>query len=269
MNLPLSVAIITFNEESNIKRCLKSVQSIASEIIVVDSGSKDNTVKIAKEMNAICIYKEWSGHVTQKNYSLEICSQPWILSIDADEVVSYELQNSIQHLFSNNLPICTGYYINRKNYYLGEWINHAWYPEWRLRLVKKNCAQWEGLNPHDRLVVSGQTRKLSGDLYHYSYNDLKEHFVRTIHYAKIGAESAAQSNKRFHPLKLILSPIWRFLRILVLKSGWRDGWRGFIIAFSSLLACFAKYAFLYEHHITHYHRLFFYNDKNKKDNFED
>jgi glycosyltransferase involved in cell wall biosynthesis len=244
---PISLAVITLNEEKNLHRCLKSVSKIAAEIVIVDSGSTDATVQIAQDYGAHVYYNPWPGHVAQKNYALSLCSQPWVLSLDADEALCADLGRAIQNLFVFEQPACSGYWLNRKTYYLGAWIEHAWYPEWRLRLVRRDVATWQGTNPHDKLVAQGPTSKLvAGNILHYSYADLNDHLQKTVNYARIGAEAAMEQGEHFHWAKLLLSPWGRFMKSLLFKQAWRDGWRGWIIAFSSLLTCFAKYAFMYE-----------------------
>jgi len=245
--LPLSVAIITKNEADNLPRLLDSLQPLhAAEIVIIDSGSTDDTVAIAKSYGARVIETDWPGHVVQKNRALDACEQPWILSLDADEPISEELANSLQALFAAGDPDKDGYEISRRTWYLGDWLRHTWYPEWRLRLVRKGKARWEGYDPHDRLEVKGSTGRLNGDIHHYSYKDIEDHFRRSIAYSRIGARELAARGKRFRWHKLVLAPLWRFIRLLIIQQGWRDGWRGWIIAWSSMFSGFLKYAFLYE-----------------------
>ena len=244
--LPLSVAVITLNEEANLARCLESVREIAAEIVVIDSGSKDGTAAIARRYGAVFDVHSWQGHVAQKNFALQRCSQPWVLCLDADEVLSPELTTSIRQAFAKGEPKADAFWVNRRTFFLGDWIWHAWYPEWRLRLVRKERAQWSGLDPHDRLEVSGQTARLPGDLLHYSYSDLEDTLHRTIRYARISADSYAQAGRSFHWHHLLFSPWIAFFRQLVIRQGWRDGWRGWLIASATMVHVFAKYAFLLE-----------------------
>jgi len=252
--LPLSVSIITLNEENNLERCLQSVSDLAAEIIIIDSGSTDQTAAIAARYGAFFEYNEWPGHVAQKNYALRRCTQPWGLSVDADEALDPDLQAAIREQFANGTPPADGYYVNRKTFYLNDWIRHAWYPEWRLRLVRKELACWVGKDPHDHMKTPPKTEQLDGHLLHYSYNDLQDHLMTTIKYARIGAAAAIEKGARFKWYKLLFSPVFRFFRSLVIKQAWRDGWRGWIIAFSSMFSCFAKYAFIYEYERTRKHQ---------------
>jgi len=249
--LPLSVAIITLNEEDNLPRCLESVEALASEIVVMDSGSVDATAALAQDYGARVLVRDWPGYTVQKNQAMEACTQPWVLSLDADEALSEELANDLCRLFADGAPSLDGYWVNRRTFYLGNWIWHAWYPEWRLRLVRRDASPcWKGGSIHESLTVEGKTGRLQGDLLHYSYRDLADHFTRTIQYARVGADDLIRQHKPFRWYKLLLSPWARLFRILVLKQGWRDGWRGLVIAVSSMFAAFLKYAFVLEAELT-------------------
>ncbi|MFO7691677.1 MAG: glycosyltransferase family 2 protein [Vicinamibacterales bacterium] len=244
--LPLSAVIITLNEEANLPRCLSSLRGLAAEFLVVDSGSSDRTREIAASAGARVERQPWLGHVRQKNAALGLASQPWALSVDADEEVSAELADAIRALFEAGGPALDGYKVNRLNYYLGAWIRHAWYPEWRLRLVRSGCAEWRGSDPHDRLETAGAVGRLDGHLHHYSYADLDDHFRRLIRYARIAAESRAAEGRPVRWYHLAVSPWLAFFKSLILRQAWRDGWRGWVIAFATLVKVFAKYAFIYE-----------------------
>jgi glycosyltransferase involved in cell wall biosynthesis len=244
--LPISVAVITLNEEENLARCLGSVADLSAEIVIVDSGSKDGTAEIARGFNARFEFVAWPGFVQQKNNALARCSQPWVLCLDADEALTPELNAAIRGLFAGGDPAANGYSFSRRTWYLGKWIWHAWYPEWRLRLVRRGTAKWTGLDPHDYLQVSGPTERLRGDLLHYSFRDLQDHLQKTIAYARIMAGSYGTAGKRFRWYNLLFSPWLAFFKHLVLKQGWRDGWRGWLISFVKWVDVFAKYAFLLE-----------------------
>ncbi len=251
--LPLSVALISFNEEENIGRTLSSIADIASEIILVDSFSTDNTVGIARSFGAKVFQEEWKGHIEQKNSAFNKCSQPWILALDCDEVVNYELKQSIIEAIQRNQQI--GYFINRKTFYLGKLLRFAWQPDWKLRLVPRDCnPRWEGINPHDVLKVDCKVSKLKGFIIHYSYKDLKQHFDKTIYYSKISAKSYFELGRKFNILKLIVNPIFAFVRSYLINLGFLDGLRGFIAALSSFLGTFLKYIFLWEMYQSSGHR---------------
>jgi glycosyltransferase involved in cell wall biosynthesis len=244
--LPISVAVITLNEEANLSRCLESLVDLAAEIVIIDSGSSDRTAEIARRFNARFEFVSWPGFVQQKNNALARCSHPWVLCLDADEALTPELSAAIRGLFATGDPPANGYWFNRRTWYLGRWIWHAWYPEWRLRLVRRGAGSWTGLDPHDYLQVNGPTERLRGDLLHYSFRDLQDHLQKTIAYARIMADSYAAAGKRFRWYYLLFSPSLSFFKHLVLKHGWRDGWRGWLISFAKWVDVFAKYAFLLE-----------------------
>jgi len=246
MPLPISVTVITLNEERNLARCLDSVQGIADETIVVDSGSTDATRAIAERFNARFIENPWPGNVAQNALAFSKCTQPWVLSIDADEQLTEELRKSIL----SRLPLCdqnvSGFNINRRTQYLGKWMWNIWYPEWRLRLVRRKQARWVGPDPHGRMEVAGKTENLQGDLLHYTYKDLDDQYQKLISYARSSAIAGFDQGRRMHPVKLLFSPWFRFLRDVLLKSGWRDGWRGIMIAYAGAFSSFLKQAYLYE-----------------------
>ena len=248
--LPISVAVVTHNEEENLARCLESVAGLAAEIVVIDSGSTDRTAEIARRFNSIFEVQPWPGFVQQKNYAVGRCSQPWVLNLDADEVLSPELAHSIRELFARDEPAEDGFWVNRRTFYLGDWIWHTWYPEWLLRLARRTQAQWQGLEPHATMHVSGATRRLPGDVLHYSFRDFSDHLHRTIRYSRIMAESYARQDRRFHWYELVFSPWLAFFKHLLLRQGWRDGWRGWLIASVKWLDVFAKYGFLLERELT-------------------
>ena len=245
--LPLSVAVVTRNEEENLPRLLASIEGLAAEIVVVDSGSTDGTEAIARAAGARWETAEWHGFIAQKNRVLELCTQPWVLFLDADEALSPELAASLRALFAKSGgPTGDGFYLNRRTWYLGAWIWHAWYPEWRLRLLRRGAGRWDGMDPHASLEVDGPTARLDGDLLHYSFRDLNDHLHRTINYSRTMAGSYAARGKRFRWRYLLLSPWVAIFKHLVLKQGWRDGWRGWLISVIRGIDVFAKYAFLLE-----------------------
>ena len=245
--LPLSVAIVTLNEEANLPRLLASVRGLAKEIVVVDSGSTDRTEAIAKEAGAVFVSAPWKGFVMQKNRALDHCAQPWILCLDADEALSPELAASVRGLFADGrAPEGDGFELNRRTWYLGAWIWHAWYPEWHLLLIRRGAGIWGGMDPHAGLKVGGETKRLEGDLLHYSFRDLRDHLERTIRYSQTSANSYAKAGRRFRWRYLLVSPWVAIFKHLVLKQGWRDGWRGWLVSVIRGFDVFAKYAFLLE-----------------------
>ena len=247
MALPLSLTVITLNEEKNLDRCLSSVCNIVSEIIVVDSGSSDATKDIALKYGAKFIFNAWPGNVEQNHFAFDQSNQPWVLSLDADEELTPELADSIRAALSDPKESeYNGWYVNRRTQYLDEWMWNIWYPEWRLRLVKRANANWIGPDPHGRLDVVGVTKKLDGDLLHYTYKDLNDQFSKLMSYAQISSLKKHKDGKHMSPMKLIFSPWFRFLRDLILKRGWRDGYRGILICYAGAISSFMKQAYLFE-----------------------
>lgn len=244
--LPLSVAVVTFNEEKNLPACLDSVASLAKEIVVVDSFSTDGTVECAKRYGARVEQRPWPGFISQKNFAFNLCTQEWILGIDADERLSPELQETLRQAIKQADASVAGFEINRKSYYMGRWIEHSWYPDWIVRVGRRGKVMWEGHDPHDRLSVTGQLRRLHGALYHFPYPTLQAHLERTIKYARCGAEYLAGKGVHARCYHLLFHPLGAFLKKIVFKGAWLDGLPGVIIAFSSLIGGFAKYAYLWE-----------------------
>ena len=245
MKLPLSVSLISFNEESRIAETLNAIKDIASEIIVIDSHSTDKTREIAVDLGCKVFIEDWKGHAPQKQSSLEKCTQKWILCLDCDEVVSEDLKIEIIKAIKNNLN--TSYTLNRKTVYLGKLMEYSWQPDRKLRLVKKDSnPRWIGEDVHDKLISDYKIVNLKGDLLHYSYFSISHHFKKAIDYAKISAKVYYKNGKRAKILNLIINPIYAFLNMYFFRSGFLDGWRGLVAAFSSFFGTFIKYAMLWE-----------------------
>jgi glycosyltransferase involved in cell wall biosynthesis len=244
---PVSVVIITYNEEINIERCIQSVQNVADEIVVVDSFSKDSTKKICDKYNVKFIEHAFEGHIEQKNWAVTQATYPHILSLDADEALSPELKKSILQVKADWLY--DGYYFNRLTNYCGKWIRHCgWYPDKKLRLWDSRKGQWGGINPHDeyRMKKGSTEQYLRGDLYHYSYHSIRQHIEQVNTFTESGAQQALAKNKRSGTCIIILKSIWKFLRDYIFRGGFLDGYYGFVICVISAHATFLKYAKLKE-----------------------
>ncbi len=243
---PISVCIITFNEEENIRDCLESVKWV-EEIVVVDSLSQDNTVAICREYTDKVFQKEWQGHVKQKNYALDHATNEWVLCIDADERISPELKEEIESCLSEDAKSCDGYIFPRHSYYLGRWINHGgWYPDYKLRLFKKSKGKWGGKDPHDKVILHGATIRLKAELLHFVYKNLSHQLQTVDNFSTITAGVLESEKEKFSLLKLLFRPPIRFFEMYVIKRGFWDGLPGFIIAVSSSFYIFLKYAKLWE-----------------------
>ena len=243
--LPLSVAIITYNEEDIIGKTLESVKDIACEIVVVDSHSTDRTREIAEFHGAKVYTENWKGYGEQKNSALKKCTQKWVLFLDADEIVTNELKDSIRKELKN--PKANGYLINRKTYYLGDFLKHALQPEWKLRLVNIHAnPRWEG-NIHETLIIDGKVKKLKGDILHFPYKGLKHHALKNIKYAQLMAKDKFDEGKDVNFIRdIIFRPLWTFVKEFILRKGFLDGKKGLIISLMLSYYTFLKYSFLYE-----------------------
>jgi glycosyltransferase involved in cell wall biosynthesis len=236
----LSVTIITKNEEANIERALMSVP-FADEIVVVDSGSSDNTCAIAKTYTDRVLFNEWPGHVKQKQFAVDAATHDWILSIDADEQVSDALADKIQKLMATD-PDADAYEVNRRSNYLGQWIRHSgWYPDRRIRLFHRAKATWAGTDPHDWVICKGTTQKIDADLLHYPYRDVQDHLDTINRYTSIMAGRLYEKGRRASILDILFRPPFVFVKKMILKAGFLDGYAGFVIAVTSAVSVFFKY----------------------------
>lgn len=245
----LALVVITLNEKKNIQRCLESVYGLADEIVVVDSGSTDGTVELATREGAQVIYHPFENHISQKNFAFNQTSAEWILSLDADEALSPTLKKSIKEAIDN--ARYSGYTMNRLTYYCGRWIRHSgWYPDKKLRLVKKGTAHWAGLNPHDRLVMNNNESigHLKGDILHYSYYSLQDHLQQMDSFTRISAEELYKKGIEPNFFHFTIKPAFKFLRHYILKFGFLDGFEGYQIARMSACGQFLKYARLRQLH---------------------
>ncbi len=243
----LSVAIITYNEERNIARCLESVKAVADEIIVVDSFSDDRTEEICRQYNVRFLQHEFEGHVEQKNYALDQTSFSHVLSLDADEALSAELIKSILRV--KDQWTSNTYSMNRLTNYCGKWIRHgSWYPDRKLRLILKGKGKWSGENPHDEYKPDdpSSVEQLKGDILHYSYYSAEGHIAQVNKFTTVGALSAFNAGRRSNKAMLIYKPLYKFIRDYFLKFGFLDGYEGFLIARISAQATFLKYVKLIE-----------------------
>ena len=245
--IKLSSVIITFNEERNIRRCLESLAGIADEIIVVDSGSTDNTEAICKSFGVKFIHNTFDGYAEQKSFATMQCSFDHILSLDADEALSSELKESINILKDNWEK--DGYSFNRLTNYCGKWIYHCgWYPDRKLRLFKKNNGNWSESKLHERFILNNPNNSamLKGDLLHYSYYTIEDHIKQVNKFTEIAAISAFNEGKRSSLVLILLKPLIRFIRDYFFHLGLLDGYYGFVICRISSHASFIKYVKLYE-----------------------
>lgn len=241
---PLSVVIITLNEERNIGRCLDSLSGIADEIVVVDSLSTDQTRRICERHGVRFIEQPFLGYIEQKNFALEAATHPHVLSLDADEALGPELAASILAQKKQGFP-ADGYTMNRLSWFCDRWIRHGtWYPDRKLRLIRKTDARWGGTNPHDKLILREglSAQHLEGDLLHYTYYSLDEFILQGNKFSSIAAQALHAQGRKAGWWQLLWNPFMAFLKSYFFKAGFLDGFSGYVIARQSANQTFLKYA---------------------------
>lgn len=248
--LPLSVCLISGAEAARIGPALASVAGWAAEIIVVlNDDVADGTDEICRRHGAAVFREAWRGHVAQKNSAAAKAAQPWILGLDADEVVSPALRAEIAALLADPPRAArhAAYSVPRRSSYAGRWIRHGdWYPDRKLRLWQRGQARWGGVNPHDRLETTGPTGRLRGDLLHFSNENLNHQLAKIRAYSDDFVRARRARGRGFSVLEALTRPPWRFFRGYVLRLGFLDGWAGFTIAVMTAFYTFVKHAKLRE-----------------------
>ncbi len=240
----ISAIVIVYNEEKNIRRCLESL-SWTDEIVVVDSYSQDRTKEIASSFTDKIFDLKWEGFGKKKEFAREKASCDWVLSIDADEVVSEKLKQEIKTIIKKDETL-DGYYIPRLSNFLGKWIRHSgWYPDHSLRFFKKNKAQFDSSLVHEKLILNGKTGFLKSELLHYTDPDIHHYLLKLDRYTTLGAEKLFQKGKNTSLFDLILKPPAIFFKMFIQKAGFLDGWHGFLLACFSSFHVFTKYAKLW------------------------
>ncbi|PWU04458.1 MAG: glycosyltransferase family 2 protein [Verrucomicrobia bacterium] len=252
--LPLSLIIIARNEEKKIAQCLNSVAPWVEEIICVINNCTDNTQAIMLSYGAKVFEESWSGFTDQKNKALNYASQPWILSLDADEEISPHLARSIQSFFySSDKDNYEGAYWARRTWFLGRWIKHGdWYPDHVLRLFRREKGRFVGGKVHEKIVLEGKSKKLQGDLLHYSFDNINHMSTKFISYGDAFLQDKLDKNLlKFSSTKTVLRSLWRFFRCYIIRLGFLDGYAGFYIAINQGFHALFRYTRLYENKIIH------------------
>jgi glycosyltransferase involved in cell wall biosynthesis len=243
--LPLSVTIITLNEASRIATAIDSA-AWADEIVVVDAGSTDDTVALARDRGAKVATRAWTGWIDQKNHAASLARNDWILSIDADERITRELATEIRTLLSA-VPPLRAYRVPRVTHHLGRWIRTTdFYPDYQTRLYDRRAARWQGGYVHESVVVDGPVGRLTAELQHHSYRDLCDHLDRINRYTSLAARQMHEDGRRAGALGLLLHPPAAFLRNYVLRRGFMDGMAGLTLSIVNAYAVFLKLAKLWE-----------------------
>ncbi|MFA6013850.1 MAG: glycosyltransferase family 2 protein [Gallionellaceae bacterium] len=237
----LSVIIITKNEAANIRACLESV-AWAEEIIVVDSGSTDATVSIAREFTPHVYEHDWPGFGAQKNRALSYTKGDWVFSIDADERVTPELKENIIEALNSTSMLPNTFLVSRLSNFCGQFMHHSgWYPDLLPRLFRRGTARFSDDIVHERLLVEGVTEKLQGTLLHYSFNDFEQVLNKINHYSSAGAVKLYEKGKSTSLFAAVFRGLWSFFRTYLLRGGFLDGQKGFILAVSNAEGTYYRY----------------------------
>ncbi|MBI5084621.1 MAG: glycosyltransferase family 2 protein [Acidobacteria bacterium] len=239
--MKISATIITFNEERNLPRAIESLRC-CDEIIIVDSGSTDRTVELAQKYGARVLEANWRGYAGQKNYASDQASHDWVLSIDADEALSEDLEAEIWQMKKTG-PDYDAYTVPRLAQYLGKWILYSgWYPDRKIRLFDRRKSRWFGEYVHESVVSTGRVGRLQGNLLHFTCGSLSEHMKTMERYTTLAAEEIAARKKHVAFRHLLFDPPWTFFKSYVVQRGFLDGTEGLAIAYMAALYTFLKYA---------------------------
>jgi glycosyltransferase involved in cell wall biosynthesis len=248
----ISLIVITRNEEELIGQCLKSAAAFCDELIVVDSFSTDRTAEIARDLGAQVFQRKFEGYIAQKQFALEQAAGEWVFSLDADEQATWELGSEIRATL-NRQQAAAGYRVRRVLYHLGRYYTRGLYPDWHLRLFRRERARFGGHEPHASVQLKGGVAKLNAPILHFSYRDVADH-VATIN--RLSSQAAIEGDPgAMTVVKMIANPAWRFLNFYFLRGGFREGGRGLYAAMSAAFYVFLKYAKLYERRLRTQRRL--------------
>lgn len=238
----LAVAICTKDNMRTIGRTLDSLVGVADRIVVVDSGSTDGTVELCREKGAEVVHRDWQGMVQQRQYALDLCKHNrWVLLLDSDESLESELRAAITRTVAEDDSAYQGWMLNRKVWFQGRWLHHAFQPEWRLRLVRPEHARVTGSEPHDQVEISGRVGRLKGTLRHDSWADLEDWATRNLTYA---ARAAAGARTGGRATDLLLRPAFAFTKQFLFKCAFLDGWRGIVASCMVAQQTLLKHVFI-------------------------
>ena len=241
----ISAVIITYNEELYIGKCLESLKGVADEIIVVDSFSSDSTPEICKKNDVKFFQHEFTGFMDQKNYSLTLASNKYVLSLDADEALSEDLRRSILEIKSGIKA--DGYFFNRLNNFCGRWMRHsAWYPDRQLRLFNKEKGSWGPINVHETFQMNPGSRieRLRGDLLHWTFTSKEEFTEKIEHFSRIAANDYFKAGRRVSAITPVIHLVWRFFLNYFLHLGFLDGRYGYLVCWQGARSSYLKYSIL-------------------------
>ena len=253
---PLTVTIITLNEEENLLRAMKSV-AWAEEILIVDSGSTDRTLEIAHSAavpaHVRVLHNPWQGYGQQKNFAQKNATHDWVFNLDADEEVSPLLKNEIEtqlKAVENRKLNAQGFFLPRKTFYLGKWIKYGgWYPNHLIRIANRKSATWTEPHVHEELRVVGPVVGLKNPLRHYAFASIHDQIITNLRFSRLGSEELKKAGQQPSLGRLLMKPVGKFLETYFIKRGFLDGLPGFIISINASHSMFLKYAYLSEEQI--------------------
>jgi glycosyltransferase involved in cell wall biosynthesis len=248
----LSAVIIACNEAAIIGQALASLQGVVDEIVVVDSGSEDETPDICQRHGARVVHRHWEGYAAAKNYGNGLATHPWILSIDADEVLSEELRAGLMQAKLRLWKVDTVFSFNRLTNYCGHWVRHSgWYPDTKIRVWNRDHGHWEG-EIHEQVVFYHRPMivHLKGDLWHYSFPERADYLRQRENFTTLAAQALFKQGKRAGLVKVYLSPIIRFLRDYLINKGFLDGHTGWEVCLGTAKGVYLKYHKLRSLHLT-------------------
>jgi glycosyltransferase involved in cell wall biosynthesis len=241
----ISATVICRDEADRIAACLESV-AWCDEVLVVDSGSTDGTLEIARKHATRVLERAWPGYAAQRDFALQQAAGDWVLCLDADERCTPALRDAIRTALAADPPLA-GYAVRRHAFHLGRWIDHGgWYPDWKLRLVRRGRARGGGVEPHEKLIADGPVGRLEADLEHYTYRDYADHLRTVQRFSDVVSDEWVKQGRRFSLVRALLHPPVKFLECWLWKQGFRDGWPGLVIAATSAFYVFAKHVKLWE-----------------------
>ena len=241
----ISACIISYNEEKKIEDCLKSLQPVVDEIIIVDSNSTDQTIEIAKKYTDKIFTQTFLGYGKQKNFAVSKANHDWIINLDCDERLSEKLQKSILDI-KNTLDDTQAWYMARKTFYIYRWLNHCWYPDKKLRLYNKNKTQWSNADVHESVIPGNlKCNTLDGDILHYSFDSISDHLKTIDKFTEIGADEIVRKNKPVTVISPLTHASWTFIKLYLFKRGFLDGFAGLVVSVLSYVHVFIKYSKAY------------------------
>lgn len=251
----LSFVLVCKNNDRTIERTVASIAPLArelgGEVVALDNGSTDGTLDILSRHGCRVVPTVWQGYIKTKQLALETSRSQWTFCIDSDESLEPWLVDEVRRTVTRPAPGVVGYRVNRRMWYAGAWLKHAWQPEWRLRLVSRGVARWGGVDPHDKLEVlpgMGQVADLEREavLRHDSMESVADFLARQVRHSRTSAEGLYAKGERSSPGRMVGSAVGAFAKQIVIKSAWRDGWRGWVAAMCMGIAAGMKHAMLVE-----------------------